>query len=73
VRIPLVALDFGAGKATRYWPKPSGAGFLTQEGSLRKPDDEPWQLGSEDGRRLIEDFRIGRLAVTALDSEPQAA
>jgi hypothetical protein len=44
-----------------------------KEGSLRKPEGDPWQLGSEEGRRLIEDFRIGRLAVTALDEEPQRA
>lgn len=62
----LVALDFHNCTARRYWPKPGDqrpATFITQTGELVKPEGAPWQMGNAEGLALLEDFRVGNLAV----------
>ncbi len=52
MRPVLVALDFKALRATRYWPKPGG-GFVTDTGELPAPEDQN-ALTAE----AIESFRL---------------
>lgn len=67
-RPPLVALDFNAGTARRYWPKPGG-GFTTQTGVLQKAPGDPWMMGGEEGLALLEDFRNGNLNVEPINEK----
>jgi hypothetical protein len=73
-RPTLIALDFHNKTARRYWPKPGDqrpATFITQEGTLQKPEGEPWQMGSLDGLALLDAFRAGTLPaqVEAIEKE----
>lgn len=70
-RPTLLCLDFKQGTARRYWPKPDGHGFMTQEAKLQKPEGDAWQMGSNDGLALLDDFRLGRLSRQDYDIEDQ--
>jgi hypothetical protein len=73
MRPPLIALDFAAGTARRYWPKPD-KGFLTQTAKMQKEPDVPWMMGSPEGLALLEGFRKGELQVQPLnEDEPEVA
>jgi hypothetical protein len=71
-RPPLVALDFNAGTARRYWPK-AGGGFITQTGLMKKDPDAPWMLGTDEAREVLEQFRAGKLDIDPIEAEPEYA
>lgn len=71
MRPTLLCLDFSQRTARRYWPKPTGGGFMTQLAKLEKPAGDPWQLGNTQGLALLDDFRLGRLSSSDYDIEDQ--
>ncbi len=52
MRPVLVALDFNALRATRYWPKPGG-GFVLDVADLPAPEDQDARTAE-----AIENFRL---------------
>lgn len=64
----LICLDFKAGTARCYWPKPTG-GFFTQLGSLQKAETDVWAMGTPEGLALLEKFRTGQLDVTPVTEQ----
>lgn len=71
MRPPLIVLDFAAGTARRYWPKPD-KGFITQTAQLIKKPEDVWNMGGEEGLVLLEQFRSGKLDVQPIEEDEVA-